>query len=714
VFTLAPDRNKVVASPGRETYDTTVQPETLSGYVIEAVQGEGGFGVVYRGRSPSGAPVAIKRARERGADPEELAQEFRLLARLRHEHIVALLDFGFEDGAPYLVTEWIEGTDLRTWARGKPLDAVAPALGGVLRALEYLHARGVLHRDLKPQNVLVDGAGRARLIDFGLAGVAGGGASRSGTPAYAAPERLLGRPEDGRSDLYSFGVILHEIVHGEPPPAGRPPRGRGSAIDALIARLLALNPAERPATANEAIAALSRASGVALAEERGAADAPPGAPVPGIVGRERELEGFRRLLRAPWHRLLLLSGEAGTGKSHLLRAFAAEALAARGRAIEARSLADLATAGGEGSGDAGDRIFAEAALRRTVVLLDDLHALLPTEVAAVERLATRLEAHEAPRPGRGLVLCVAYRPAEARDRGLGEVLERLAGLARARRLAVGPLPRAAAAAFVAEVLGRAALPEDLLDELHARAGGRAADMAELIRALVRAGAIAWEGGAWRRSRRALAWPPSAAEALRARVAGLDPAARDVLFWLRAAGPARPALLRRLTGREGNGEREALDALVAGGLALRFQRPGEGLVYGLAGQAIEAALGDDPDEARRHDALARERRDEPERAIEHAARGSDPDAARGALAAAAARLEREPLRARALLAELVRGPALSGVDRMRAVISLAEAELRLDLRETARARLDALGEPPPSLAAALLHARARLRSFDARF
>src|SRR5687767_11010198 len=173
-------------------HEAALELTTLADYRLTESVAEGGFGVVHRGLDPSGKPVAVKRLRERGADPEELADEFRTLARLRHEHIVPLLSFGFAaDGSPYLVTEWIEGTDLKTFGAGKPLATLAPALGGILRALEYLHVRGVLHRDLKPRNVLVDTNGRARLIDFGLAGIAGGTGSRSGTPAYAAPERML-------------------------------------------------------------------------------------------------------------------------------------------------------------------------------------------------------------------------------------------------------------------------------------------------------------------------------------------------------------------------------------------------------------------------------------------------------------------------------------------------------------------------------------------
>ncbi|GIW71491.1 MAG: hypothetical protein KatS3mg102_1033 [Planctomycetota bacterium] len=694
----------------------------LGGYRLLERVGEGGFGVVWRAQAPSGRPVALKRLAAPGAQAEELAEEFRLLARLRHPHIVPVLDFGFDaEGAPYLVTAWIEGSGLGSWARGRSLAELAPALAGVLRALEYLHARGVLHRDLKPDNVLVDAAGHALLIDFGLAGLAGAQARRAGTPAYVPPERLLGQPEDARSDLYSFGVLLHELLHGalpgEPPPAPLSPQAR--AARPLLERLLAANPAGRPATANEVIRMLGELSGLELAEERGAAPGEPLAGAPGLVGREEILARCRRLLASPRHRVLLIEGEPGAGRTHLLRALGREGSAAGARVCEGRTLAALAEGLREpspeplaGTAQAAERLLAAAGRGRVLALLDDAHRLLPAELEELLGLAIRLEAAPRPRPGTGLVLVLAYRSGELGARGLEQGFARLGALRCARRLHLGPLSPQALPQLLSEVLGRHALPARLLQALHARAGGLPAVALELLGALRAQGAIGWRGGAWRRTRVPIRWPRSAAQALQAQLQALSPRQRDWLLWLRAAGAATRAALERWSGAEL--PEAALRELVhRRGLLATFVRPGEGQLYALASDRVAAALGADPEEPRRHDLLARERCAEPERWLWHAVRGRELPAAAAALARLEPMAERAPAAARPLLEQLLAAPALAGplspelaALRARAAIALAHCELELERPARARELLDALPETGPELEPALLLVRAR--------
>jgi transcriptional regulator with GAF, ATPase, and Fis domain len=702
------------ATTGTRRASSAAGPEQLGDYRVLDAVGEGGFGVVYRAEAPDGRLVALKRLRETGAAAEELAYEFRLLTRLRHPHIVPVLDFGFADGAPYLVADWIEGADIATACGGRPLAALAPTLAGVLRALEHMHARGVMHRDLKPQNILVDADGTAHLIDFGLAGLTGRGGSRSGTPAFVPPERLLGRPEDGRADLYSFGVLLHLLVRGELPGGTRAqPTDDARAIAPLLERLLAPNPADRPPTANAVITALAEAAGVDLAEERGPAAEGPAATVPGLIGRDRELRWFRKLLTAPRHRVVLVEGAPGLGKSHLLRAFAAEATVERARVLDGRTLADLAPparAGAIGE-DAADRLIAEAVGRRVVALIDDVHRLQPAELEEIVGLVTRLDIRRHPTPRRGLLVVLAYRPNELGARGLREQVDRIRALGRTRPLKLRPLTIGEMPRLVAELLGRAELPQDFIEALHERSGGRPAATSELLRALRRDDGIAWQEGSWRRAAGEVAWPRSPEQALADELQALPPIDQEVLLWLRTAGHATLQELRRWTGDEAVDRGQLARLTGERGLVAVSRRTGAGAVFALASDRLAELLGDDPEAPHRHDTLAEERRSDRERWLAHAAHGSDRSAAREALAAAEARRAQEPLVARALLAAVAAGPALTPSDHARAELALAATDLDLERTEEARARLDALRSVPKAREVEWLEHRAR--ALDAR-
>ncbi|MGE0711313.1 MAG: serine/threonine-protein kinase [Planctomycetota bacterium] len=207
--------------------------ERIGRYELRSLLGQGGFGSVYRAWDPQNQrEVALKlliapdeRARQR------FAQEIRAAARLRHPGIVTLLDSGEDEGRPFLVTELVRGKRLDEVAEDLPLRRRVEVIRDVAIAVDYAHGEGVLHRDLKPQNVLVDERGQARLIDFGLARVAGSArltqeGEAFGTPAYMAPEqaglaRKLG--VDERTDVYSLGATLYHALAGEPPFEGHGP-----------------------------------------------------------------------------------------------------------------------------------------------------------------------------------------------------------------------------------------------------------------------------------------------------------------------------------------------------------------------------------------------------------------------------------------------------------------------------------------------------------
>jgi predicted Ser/Thr protein kinase len=250
-------------------------------YEVVAELGRGAMGVVYKARDPQiDRLVAVKTVALWGQEPEE-EQEFRLrfgneaqaAGRLHHPGIISVFDVGEdpENQDPYIVLEYVSGESLqRILAREKklPLSKALKLAEELADALDYAHAQGVVHRDIKPANILITEDGHAKIADFGIAKlnlahftIPG---KVLGTPAYMAPEQLSGEGSDGRSDLFSLGVILYVMVTGHSPfpgssattvcfkVANREPVAASALdmtlppqIDAVIARAIAKNPGER-------------------------------------------------------------------------------------------------------------------------------------------------------------------------------------------------------------------------------------------------------------------------------------------------------------------------------------------------------------------------------------------------------------------------------------------------------------------------------------
>src|SRR5215211_3422814 len=203
----------------------------LSGrYRLDAQIGAGGMSTVYRAFDTTlERRVAVKLMhREIASDSDQLERfrrEARSVAQLSHPHIVGVIDAGEEDGRPYIVFEYVEGETLKERIRrmGRlPIDeAIADAIE-IARALGAAHARGIVHRDIKPQNVLVDEEGSAKVTDFGIArsleeeGLTADGRVL-GTTDYVSPEQALGHDVDGQSDIYSLGIVLFEMLTGDVP-----------------------------------------------------------------------------------------------------------------------------------------------------------------------------------------------------------------------------------------------------------------------------------------------------------------------------------------------------------------------------------------------------------------------------------------------------------------------------------------------------------------
>jgi eukaryotic-like serine/threonine-protein kinase len=212
---------------------TLVGTQLNGRYRLDAQVGAGGMSTVYRAFDITlERPVAIKLLhREIAADSDQIERfrrEARAVAQLSHPHIVTVIDAGEDDGRPYIVFEFVEGETLKQRIKrlGRlPVDeAVAYAIE-IARALGAAHSRNIVHRDVKPQNVLIDAEGSAKVTDFGIArslddeGLTADGRVL-GTTDYVAPEQALGQPCTAQSDLYSLGIVLYEMLTGEVPFKG--------------------------------------------------------------------------------------------------------------------------------------------------------------------------------------------------------------------------------------------------------------------------------------------------------------------------------------------------------------------------------------------------------------------------------------------------------------------------------------------------------------
>ncbi len=265
---------------------------TLGRFEIHGEVGRGGQGVVYRATDPdTGRRVAVKRfvTAGRGGTGVHLRLQNEILATraLSHPGVVRILGVESDGECPLLVLEWIDGLPLNEWAAGdgtRPsIDAIVEMTGKVCEVLLHAHQRGVIHRDVKPSNVLVDAGGQPHVLDFGLAKLDGTSATTTsarflGTLAYAAPELVTGGPAavDARSDVYALGVILHEMLTGQLPYAlgtsifsaveairGDEPlrmraAGVDSALEAIVRMALAKAPEERYQSADALLADLRR------------------------------------------------------------------------------------------------------------------------------------------------------------------------------------------------------------------------------------------------------------------------------------------------------------------------------------------------------------------------------------------------------------------------------------------------------------------------
>ncbi len=289
-------------------------PKTLGKYEIQSVLGKGAMGVVYKGFDPHiERTVAIKTVRKDLVDPDVASQfmarfknEAKAAGRLHHPNIVGIYEYGEDDRVAYIAMEYVDGTGLREYLNRKArfeLGQLVAIVGQLLQALEFAHARGVVHRDIKPANLILTTGGVLKVADFGIARIDTSSLTMTGmvmgTPSYMSPEQCQGKDSDHRTDLFSAGVVLYELVTGERPFTGSPE---------LIAYRICNEPA-KPASALSPLAlppALDDLLDTALAKTpdarfqnalafRNALQAAAGLPTSGSAGMEATVINLARV-----------------------------------------------------------------------------------------------------------------------------------------------------------------------------------------------------------------------------------------------------------------------------------------------------------------------------------------------------------------------------------------------------------------------------------
>src|ERR671935_550187 len=205
-----------------------MEPRRIGSYTLLEPIGHGGMATVYRAHQETlDRTVAVKVLSEHLATSDEFMQRFtreaRTAANMQHPNVITVHDFGQDErGVPYLVLEYVDGATLADLMDDGLDDARIPdLLDQIAAGLDYAHARGVIHRDIKPGNILLTEEGRVVLADFGLASLLQGASHLTmtggviGTPEYMSPEQASGDPVDHRTDVYALGIVLYEMLTGE-------------------------------------------------------------------------------------------------------------------------------------------------------------------------------------------------------------------------------------------------------------------------------------------------------------------------------------------------------------------------------------------------------------------------------------------------------------------------------------------------------------------
>lgn len=563
------------------TPDERAMPDRIGGYRVLRDIARGGTAEVFEVQDvQTGQHLALKLLVVLDGTVARFNREYEAMSRLNHPNIVRVFHYGEHEGLPWMTMELLEGTPIASYAkdRGRPgspqrTQELLRVVHDLSRALDHVHRRGLIHRDLKSANVLVLPDGRAKLLDFGSARVLDGEPITTdgefiGTFSYASPEQIMGSDLDYRTDIYSLGILVYRLLTGKMPFTGDPhqvataqvkvmptaPRrlvpDLAQPVEDLIMHMLAKSPEERPES-GEAIADRIEELIGGPATLPGTVDVAPGSKA--LVGREDQVESIRDFLDAGRPAsMLIISGPRGSGRRALADIADADARA-RGWPVYrcalkvseglgpmvhllrkmARSCED-ATLIGEAEATLERTDAAEFGTRRRRSLHAAGRAVLD-EVASRSYVPVLLlfrSAHHATLPSMDLVVTLQEAAAKTKGRVVfvlegedtADPMFRLR-FPNALRVGVPPLSPRQVSTLVGAMLHRRPPPAAVALRIHEMSGGQPAYVEEIVRGLVSRGLLKVRGAGgdrleWAQEDIDVPVPHSAAAAWRALLYGL--------------------------------------------------------------------------------------------------------------------------------------------------------------------------------------------------